>query len=124
MVQSTEHSFAAHSIALGKPVSMLRSGRQGVTRGGDTRSQAHVNAAVIVMEYPTVENVFEMTLPQRDQEIQAFPTNRGDQTFANRVRFGRLPRGPQHTHTHSGYGPIQFPGENAVPVMDQEPNVL
>jgi len=41
---------------------MLRLGRRRIKRGRDTWSQAHVNAAVIVMEYPVVEHVLQMPL--------------------------------------------------------------
>ena len=77
-MQSAQHSSAAHSMALRKPVSMLRLGRRGIKRCRDTRSQAHVNAAVIVMAYPTVENVLEMSLSQRNEEIQTLPADRSD----------------------------------------------
>ena len=46
--------------------------------GGDTRAQAHMNPSVIVMEDPPIENVLEMSLSQRDQEIQTLPANRSD----------------------------------------------
>ena len=36
----------------------------------DTGPQAHVNAAVIVMAYPAMENLFEMPLSQRYEEVQ------------------------------------------------------
>ena len=105
-MQPTEHSLAAHSMASGKPVSMLRLGGRGEKRGWDTGPQIHVNAAVIVMEDPVVENVLQMPLTEGDQEIQAFPANRSNQAFANRICFGRLGRGPQHAHAHRGYGLI------------------
>lgn len=46
--------------------------------GRDTRSQAHVNAAVIVVAHPAMENVLQIPLAQRDEEIQALPADRSD----------------------------------------------
>jgi len=106
VMQPTEHSLAAHSMSSGRPVSMLRLGRRGEKRCWDTVPQIHVNAAVIVMEYPVVENVLQVPLTQGDQGIQAFPANRSNQAFANRICFGRSRRGPQHAHAHRGYGLI------------------
>jgi hypothetical protein len=60
VMQSAQHSLAAHSMALRNAVSMLCLGRRGVKRCRDTWSQAHVNTAVIVMAYPAIENVLEM----------------------------------------------------------------
>jgi len=77
-MQSAQHSFAAHSMALRKPLSMLRLGWRGIKWCRDTRSQAHVNATVIVKAYPTAENVLEMSLSQRNEEIQTLPTDRSD----------------------------------------------
>jgi len=77
-MQSAQRSFAAHSMASGKPVSMLRWGRRGMKWGRDTRSQAHVNAAVIVVAHPAMENVLQIPLAQRDEEIQALPADRSD----------------------------------------------
>ncbi len=57
---------------------MLRLWRRGIKRCRDTRPEAHVNAAVIVMAYPAIENVLEMSLSQRYEEIQTLPADRSD----------------------------------------------
>ena len=88
MVQSTQHGFATHSVARRKPVSMLGVGRGRMKRGRYTRSQAHMNSAMIVMQYPAVENVLKMPLAQRDEEIQALPADRSHHTFANGICLG------------------------------------
>jgi hypothetical protein len=61
-----------------------------------------VNAAVIVIAYPTVENVLEMLLSQRNEVIQSLSANRSDEAFANRIGLGRSPRRPQHAHAQVG----------------------
>ena len=61
-----------------------------------------MNAAMIVMQYPTVESVLEMPLAQRDEEIQALAADRSHHTLANGVCFGRLRRRSQDAHAHSG----------------------
>jgi hypothetical protein len=87
-VQSTQHGFATHSVARRKPMSMLGVGRRRIKRGRYARSQAHMNAAMIVMQYPAVESVLEMPLAQRDEEIQALPADRSHHTLANGVGEG------------------------------------
>ena len=47
-------------------------------RGRDAWSQTHMNAAVIVMKYPAVENMLEMPLSQGDEEVQALSADRAD----------------------------------------------
>jgi hypothetical protein len=89
-------------------------------RSRNTRTQGHVNAAVVVVEYPPIENVLQMPLSQRDEEIQALPTDRSDQAFANSIRLGRPERRPQYAHAHVSDGLIQFLREDAVPVVDEE----
>ena len=61
-----------------------------------------MNAAMIVMQYPTVESLFEMPLAQRDEEIQALPADGSHHTLANGVRFGRSTWCPQYAHAHGG----------------------
>jgi hypothetical protein len=55
MMQSVQHGVVAHSMTLRK--SMLRLGRRRVRGRRDTRTQAHVNQAVIVVAYLAMENV-------------------------------------------------------------------
>ena len=61
-----------------------------------------MNAAMIVMQYPAVESVLEMPLAQRDEEIQALPSDRSHHTLANGICFGRSGRRPQYAHAHGG----------------------
>ena len=63
-------------MALRKLVSKLRLGRRGGKRRRDTGSQVHMNATMIVMAYPVIENVLEMPLSQRNEEIQTLPADR------------------------------------------------
>jgi hypothetical protein len=79
-----------------------------------------MNSALVVMKYPMVENVLEMSLSQRDEEIQALSADGSHQTFASGMSFGRSSRRPTDAHAHSRYGLIQFPWEDAVPVMDEK----
>ena len=83
VMQTAQHSSAGQSIALWESVSMLLLERSGIKRRRDTRSQAHVNATMVVMAYPVIENVLEMPLSQGYEEIQTLPADRSDQTFAN-----------------------------------------
>jgi hypothetical protein len=102
MVQSTQHGFATHSMTRREPMSMLGVGRGRSERGWYPWSQAHMNSAMVVMFYPTVEKVFEMPLSQRDEEIQALAAYGSDHTFASGICLGRSERRRQNAHAHSG----------------------
>ena len=88
VMKSTQHGFATHSVARRKLVSMLGVGRGWMKWCRDTRSQAHMNSAMVLMQYPAVENLLEMPLSQRDEEIQALPADGSDQAFASGIRWG------------------------------------
>ena len=109
MVQATQHSFVTHSVARWKSVPMIGAGRGRSKRVRYPRSQTHMNSALVVMKYPMVENVLEMSLSQRDEEIQALSADGSHQTFASGISFGRSSRRPTDAHAHSRYGLIQFP---------------
>ena len=94
---------------------MLGAGRGRSKRIRYLRPQTHMYSAMIVMKYPTVENMLEMSLSQRDEEIQTLSADGSHHTFAWDIRFGRSTRCPQDAHVHSRYGLIQFSGEDAVP---------
>ena len=49
------------------------------------RTQAAVRVASIVVPDPFAQDASEMALAKRNHEIQAFPPNRSDQTFTDRV---------------------------------------
>jgi hypothetical protein len=65
-----------------------------------------MNAAMIVMQYPAVESVLEMPLAQRDEEIQAAPSDRSNHTLANGICFRRSKRRPQYADAHVGNGSV------------------
>jgi hypothetical protein len=76
---------------------MLGVGRGRSERGWYPWSQAHMNSAMVVMFYPTVEKVFEMPLSQRDEEIQAlaaYGSDRSHRAFAWGARSGGKTRTP------------------------------
>ena len=76
------------TVARRKPVSMLGVGRGWMKWCRYTQSQAHMNSAMVVMQYPAVENLLEMPLSQRDEKIQALPADGSDHTFASGIRLG------------------------------------
>ena len=67
-------------------------------RGWNTWAQRHVNASVIVMAYPPIENVLQMPLSQGDEEIHALPADGSDHTFGSGICLGRPERRPQYAH--------------------------
>jgi hypothetical protein len=114
MVQSTQHGFATHSVARRKPVPMLGIGRGWSKRGRYARSKAHMSSAMVVMQHPIVEKVLEVPLAQRDEEIQALPTDGSQHAFASGICLGRSDSSPQDPHAHIGNSFVQCLGEDAV----------
>ena len=54
----------------------------------NARSQAGVWTTSIVVGHPFTKHPSEMGLVHRDQPIETLPTNRADQSLAERVRLG------------------------------------
>ena len=52
---------------------------------GNARTETGVNSSVIVMGDPLRQELFQMSLPKRDLEVQAFPSDRADQSLADGV---------------------------------------
>jgi hypothetical protein len=70
---------------------MARIGMWRVERGerriGNTRTQRHVRAPGIVMEYPQFQDAPQMQFRQGNQPIQALATNRADHSFADGIHL-------------------------------------
>src|SRR5262245_38973108 len=60
-----------------------------------------------------------MTRMERNQKVQAFPTQRPAEPFAQGICLWRPHRRSQHPHSHSGYLFVQFLRESAVPVVNE-----
>jgi hypothetical protein len=50
---------------------------------GNARTETGVNSSMIVMGDPVRQELFQMSLPKRDQEVQAFPPDRSDQPLTD-----------------------------------------
>src|ERR687889_1824159 len=60
-----------------------------------------------------------------DQKVvEAFPAQCPDEPFRNRVRPGRSDRGADDPQVGAGEDGVERGGELAVPVADQEPELL
>jgi hypothetical protein len=57
---------------------------------GNARTETGVNSSVIVMGDPLRQELFQMSLPKRDQEVQAFPSDGPDQPLTGGVGDRRL----------------------------------
>jgi hypothetical protein len=74
----------------------------------------------MVMRDPRCQNELEMSLMERNQEIQALATQTPAKTFAQRIRFRRPHWRSQYAHTHACYLFVQFLGEDAISVVNHE----
>jgi len=61
-----------------------------------------MNAAMIVMENPLVEDLLQVPFAERNHEVQAVATDRTDQSLASGICLGRSGRRPQYAHAHGG----------------------
>ena len=61
-------------------------------RIGDPRPRARMRPSLVVMSHPLLQNSSQVSLIDRDQEIQAFAPHGADEAFAERVRLG-CPKG-------------------------------
>ena len=75
---------------------------------------------MIEMRNPVVQNQSEMALVERNEEVQAFPTQRPAETFAEGIRLWRSDGRSQYSHAHVRDLLVQFLRENAVPVVNEE----
>ena len=63
--------------------------------------------------------------PSADQQVvEAFPAQRADEAFGDRVRARRLDWGADDANVGAGEHGVEGLGELAVPVADQEPGLL
>ena len=80
-----------------------------------------MRAAAIVMSNPLLEDSPQVSLVQRNQEIQTFAADSSYQAFAESVRLGRAERRFQDAQAHRLQSRIQLGGVNAVAVVNEEP---
>ena len=73
------------------------------------------------MSHPLVENSPQVSLVQRNQEIQTLAADTSDEAFAKSVRLGRVERRFQDAQAHRLQGRIELRGVNRVAVVDEEP---
>ena len=72
-------------------------------------------------EPPLPENSPQVSLVQRNQEIQTLAADTSDEAFAESVRLGRMERRFQDAQAHRLQGRIELGGVNGVAVVDEEP---
>ena len=73
------------------------------------------------MSYPLPKNFPQVSLVQRNQEIQTLPADSSDEAFAESVRLGRVERRFQDAQAHRLQGRIELGGVNLVAGVDEEP---
>ena len=76
------------------------------------------------MSHPLLENSPQVSLVQRNQEIQTLAADTSDEVFAESVRLGRVERRFQDAQAHRLQGRIEFGGVNVVAVVDEEPGTV
>ena len=90
VVQSTEHSLAAENVPCRKAMTMAARRWRWLDWVGNARTETGVNSRMIVMGDPVRQELFQMSLPKWDQEVQAFPSDRPDQPLTDGVGDRRL----------------------------------
>jgi hypothetical protein len=72
------------------------------------------------MSNPLLEDSAQVSLVDRNQEIQTLAADSSYQTFAESVRLGRSERSFQDAQAHRLQSRIQLGGVNAVAVVQEE----
>lgn len=73
------------------------------------------------MSHPLLENSPQVSLVQRNQEIQTLAADSADEAFAESVRLRRVERRLQDAQAHRLQCQIELRGVNFVAVVDQKP---
>ena len=85
-----------------------------------TWAKTGVNSGVIVVGDPVRQELFQMSFPKRDQEVQAFPSDRADQSLTGGVCLWRSHRCLLYSYAHRSHRLVQLLREDAISVMDQK----
>ena len=75
----------------------------------------------IVVSDPHVKDSTEMSLAERDHEVQALAAQGADQTFTERIRLRNANRRLEYHQTHGFKGPVDLFRVNRVAIVDHEP---
>ena len=89
VVQSTEHCLASENLPCRKAMTMAAHRWRWLDWVGNARTKTAVNSSMIVMGDPMRQELIQMSLPKRDQEVQAFPSDRPDQALTDGVCLWR-----------------------------------
>ena len=92
VVQSAENCLATENVPCRKAMTMAARRWRWLDWVGNARTETGVNSSVIVMGDPLHQELFEMSLPKRNQEVEAFPSDRPDQSLTDGVCLGRSHR--------------------------------
>ena len=92
VVQSTEHCLASEDVPCRKAMTMAAHRWRWLDWAGNARTKTGVNSSVIVMGDPMRQELFQMSLPKRDQEVQAFPSDGPNQPLTGGVCLWRSHR--------------------------------
>jgi hypothetical protein len=94
--------------------------RQAVSRLWEPRSQARMWARLVIIYLPILHHPSEMTLTQRNQEIQTTLPQAANQVFAIGICPRRTEGCFQTFHSQILYQSIQLLRVNLVPIVDQK----
>ena len=92
VVQSTEHCLASENVPCRKAMTIAAHRWRRLDGVRNARTKTGVNSSVIVMGDPVRQELFQMSLPKWDQEVQAFPSDRADQSLTDGVCLWRSHR--------------------------------
>src|SRR4051794_11472967 len=85
----------------------------------DPWPQSHMRATHMIMRHPCCQDASPVMFCQRDHEVQAFPPQRAQEPFADRIGLGTSHRGLEHPQPQVAYTLVELLGKDRSPVMDE-----
>lgn len=79
-----------------------------------------MRASPIVMTDELTKNPFQVTLAERDQEVETLPPNGSHQPLAVGIRLGRADWRFQDSHAEAFQGLVESQGDNPIAVVNDE----
>ena len=110
---------AAESVSSQQP--NRGTGGWGSAACGRVLMQRSVRTVAVVVLNVLAQHYIEVARPGDQEVVEAFPAQRADEPFRDRVGPGGLDWGAKEADVGAGEDGVEGGGELAVPVADQEP---
>lgn len=86
----------------------------------DSWSQAGMRSASVVMRNPFAKNPLQVAFVDWNHKVQAFPSDRPDQSLAKCVRLRCSDWSLQHRQPKASNDSVQFCGKRRMPIVNEE----